>query len=204
VAGLLFVVRGLSLPCTTFATLIQIIVAWHDVHGQLPLWQGPHCCSQPSCHPWQVVCCPRLGKVLVFALLNKCSLLGDFAVLALSAVHAVFGILTVLTFGNVHTFGNIHAISIVLAILNLGIFAPLIVVWRDVVVIVSCDQQHKNLIVAWELFCSSLAFILYCCCSLQYNIKNDCSIVNVVVMVLQSILLLAPPTFAIVDVADPH
>ncbi len=33
------VVRGLLLPCTAYTALMQIIVAWHNVHGHLPLWR---------------------------------------------------------------------------------------------------------------------------------------------------------------------
>ncbi len=34
----------------------RLIIVLHDVRGQLPLWQGAHHCTQPSCHPWQGVC----------------------------------------------------------------------------------------------------------------------------------------------------
>jgi hypothetical protein len=34
--------------------------------------------------------------------------------------------------------------------------------------------------------------------------KHDCRVVDVVVMALQSILLLTPCTFVILDVVDPH
>jgi hypothetical protein len=32
------VVRGSSLPCMVYTTLMRLIVAWHDVHSHLPLW----------------------------------------------------------------------------------------------------------------------------------------------------------------------
>ncbi len=57
VAQLLFEPKGLSLPCTMYAALMRLIVTGQDVHGQLPLWRGAHCCSQPSCHSWQGVRC---------------------------------------------------------------------------------------------------------------------------------------------------
>ncbi len=38
------VVRGSSLPCTAYATLMWLIVAWHDVHGHLSLWRETCCC----------------------------------------------------------------------------------------------------------------------------------------------------------------
>jgi hypothetical protein len=76
------------------------------------------------------------------------------------------GVLTILTLSNV------HAISSILAVPNLGVFALPVFTWHDIFVVASCDQQHENLIVAWKLVCSSLAFFFYCHCSLQYDIKK--------------------------------
>ncbi len=90
------------------------------------------------------------GKRLVVALLDRCILLGVLAILALGNVNAVFGVLNVLAFGNLHAFANVYAISSVLAVLNLGVFAPLIVALHDMVIVASCEQQHESLIVAWE------------------------------------------------------
>ncbi len=99
----------------------------------------------------------------------------------------------------------LHAVFGVLALLNLGILVPLIVAWCNMVLVASCKQQHEHLIVAWEFHISPSHLLLYCCHSLQcVNNKNDCYIVNVVVMALRSILLLAVHAFTIVDVVDPH
>jgi hypothetical protein len=106
------------------------------------------------------------GKGFIVALLDKCSLLGILAVLALSAVHAFFGKLAVLALDNVHAFSNI------LAKPNLKVFVLLVVAWCNMVVIASCKQQQENLIVVWESYCSSLAFVCYCHCSLQYDNKK--------------------------------
>jgi hypothetical protein len=153
VAQLPIVVRGSLLPCTEYMANCpcgkRLIVALHNVHGQCPC-----------------------GKGLVVTLLDKCGQIGVLAILAFGNVHTVFGILTVLAFGDVHAFGNLHAISSVLAMLNLGAFVLLIVASRNMVVLASCNQQHENSIVAWESFQSSLAFIFYCHCSLQYDIKK--------------------------------
>ncbi len=64
-----------------------------------------------------------------------------------------------------------HAVFGILAILVLGILVPLIFVWCDMVVVASCKQQHEHLIIAWESWHSSLAFVVFCHCSSQYNIK---------------------------------
>ncbi len=64
--------------------------------------------------------------------------LGVFAILAHGKVHAVFGILIVLAFGNIHAFGNVYAISSILAVIDLGIFALLIVALLDMVIFASC------------------------------------------------------------------
>jgi hypothetical protein len=101
------------------------------------------------------------GKRLVVALLDRCVLLGVLAILALANVHAVFGVLNVLAFGNLQAFANVYAFSSVLAVLDLGILALLIIALRDMVIIASCKQQHESLIVAWESFNSSLAFVCY-------------------------------------------
>jgi hypothetical protein len=74
--------------------------------------------------------------------------LGVLAIPTLGNVHAVFGILTVLAFDNVHALGNVCAISSILTVLDLGIFALLIVALLDMVIIGSCKQKHESLIVA--------------------------------------------------------
>ncbi len=65
-AQLFFVVKGLLLPCTAYVALMQLIVTWRNVRGQLPLWQGAQChlpwWMRPpwgACHtrPWQRTCC---------------------------------------------------------------------------------------------------------------------------------------------------
>jgi hypothetical protein len=65
-----------------------------------------------------------------------------------------------------------HAIFGVITVLNLGVLAPLIFVWHDMVAISSCKQQHESLIIVWESFPSSLTFFCYCCCSLRYDNKG--------------------------------
>jgi hypothetical protein len=148
--------------------------------------------------------CP-CGKGLVVTLLNKCGFLGMLAILALGNIHAVFGIRTVLAFGNVHAFGDVHAISSILTVPDLGVFVLFIVTWCNMVVVASHKRQHKNLIVAWELYLSFPCihcFIVVAPCNA--SIKNNCGVVDVVVMALRSILLLALHTFAIIDVVDPH
>ncbi len=53
--------RGLSLPCMAYMANCpsgkRLIIVLHNIRSQLPLWQGSHCCTQPSRHPWQGVCC---------------------------------------------------------------------------------------------------------------------------------------------------
>jgi hypothetical protein len=116
----------------------------HDVRGQLPLWQGAHRRTQPVAILGKGFVVAFFGERLVVALLDGCGLLGVLAIPALGVVHAVFGALNVLAFGDV------HAVFGVLAVLDLSILAPLVVVWRDMVVVASCARQHESLIVAWE------------------------------------------------------
>jgi hypothetical protein len=106
------------------------------------------------------------------ALLDRCVLLGILAILALRDVHAIFGVLNVLAFDYLHASANVDAISSVLAVLNLGVFVPLIVALCDMVIPASCEQQHESLIVAWVSFRSSLAFVCYCCRCLQHDNKK--------------------------------
>jgi hypothetical protein len=67
-------------------------------------------------------------------------------ILALGNVHTIFSILALLAFGNIHAFGNVHAISSVLAVLNLSVFALLVIAWRNMVLVASCEQQHEHLL----------------------------------------------------------
>jgi hypothetical protein len=94
------------------------------------------------------------------------------AILALGAVHTVFGVFNVLAFGDLHAFDNIHTIFGLLPILDLSILALLDIAWRGLVIVTSREQQHEHLIVAWELLRSSLAFVCFCCYSLQYDNKE--------------------------------
>jgi hypothetical protein len=122
------------------------------------------------------------GKRLVVAFLDKCGLPGVLAVLALKDIHAVFGVLTVLAFGNVHTFGNVRNNSSVLALLDLGIFALLVVMWCNVVIVAFCKQQHVNSdCYVGVVLVLPLHLLFYHCRCLQYNIE---------MIVVLSILLL--------------
>ncbi len=82
------------------------------------------------------------GERLVVALFDGCILLGVLAILALGDLRNVFGVLNVLAFGDVHAFGDLHAVFGVLAILDLGILVPLVIAWRGMVVVASCERQH--------------------------------------------------------------
>jgi hypothetical protein len=165
--GLIVALHGICNPIALCGE--RLIVTLHNVRSPLPLWQGAHCCTQPICHSWQGVPHWFLWQELVVALLDRWVLLGVLTILALSDVHAVFAILNVLVFGDLHALANVYAISSILAVLNLGVFAPLIIMLCDMVIVASYKQQHESLIVAWESFHSSLAFICYCCCSLRYD-----------------------------------
>jgi hypothetical protein len=124
------------------------------------------------------------GKRLAVALLDGCILLGILAVLALGAVHAIFGILPVLALDNVHAFSNI------LAKPKLGIFALLVVAWRDMVVVASCKQQHNIFDCCMgvvHILPLHLSVIVVAPCNM--TIKNDCPIIDVCIAVLQSIII---------------
>jgi hypothetical protein len=92
----------------------------------------------------------------------------------------------------------------VLGVLDLGVFTLLVIMWCNMVVVASCEQQHKKLIVAWELYHFPLAFVCYCCRFSRYVNKNYCHVLSVVIVVLQAILSLVLCAFTIVDVVDPH
>ncbi len=120
------VARGLLLPCTAYTALRPFMVrgsllSCMTYAANLPLWQGAHCRTQPSCHPWQQFVIAFFGKGLIVTLLDKCGLLGALAVL---------------------TLGGIHAFSNILVILDLGVFVLLVIALCDVVVAASCKWQH--------------------------------------------------------------
>jgi hypothetical protein len=114
------VVRGLLLPCTAYA-------------ANCPCGERLIVAPSPVAILGKGFVIVLFGKRLVVDLLNRCGLLGIFAMPAL---------------GNVHTFGNVHAIFSVLTVFNLGILAPLVIAWRGKVIVASCEQQHEILIVA--------------------------------------------------------
>jgi hypothetical protein len=193
--------------------------AWHCLAlcTQLwgPLWQEAHHClawhTRPialvmrgsllypaQSPPWQQFVIALFGKGLIVALLDKCGLLGVLAMCALGIVHAIFGILAVLALGNVHAFSN------VLAEPNLGVCALLVIAWRNMVVVTSCKQQH---------------IIFYCCVGVPLVLplhlsgiviapcnmtRNDCRIVDVVIVLSWLMSSLALHAFGIIDVVDTH
>jgi hypothetical protein len=198
------VARGLLLPCTVYAALRPFVargslLSCTTYAANCPCGKGLIDVPIPVSilGKWSVVA--LFGKGFVVALLDKCGLLGVLYVLALVTVHAVFGVLAVLALGNVHAFSNVFAI------LSLGIFALLIIALRNMVIISSCEGQHESLIVAWDLFRFSLAFLITvnAPCNTTYK-ENNCHVVDVVLMASQSISLLALCAFAIVDLVDPH
>jgi hypothetical protein len=102
------------------------------------LWQEAHHLTQPSCHFGKGFDVAFFGERLILGLLNGCILLGILAILFLGNVHAVFGILNVLAFGNLHAFANVNNSSSVLTILDLRIFAPLIIALHNMVIAAYC------------------------------------------------------------------
>jgi hypothetical protein len=124
------------------------------------------------------------GKGFIVALLDECSLLGILNVLALGTVHNVFGVLTLLDIGDIHAFSN------VLAVLNLGVFALLVVAWRGVGVIASCERQHiifDCCVGAVHILPLHLSVIVVAPCNM--TIKNDCCVVDICIVALQSNLI---------------
>ncbi len=135
------VARGSSLLCTTYVTLRPFVVRGSSsscmmYSTNLPLWQGAHCFTQSSCHPWQQFVVALFGKGLIVALLDECSLLGILIIRTLGIVHAILCSLAVLALGNVRAFFN------VLAEPHIGLFVLLVIEWRDMVVVTSCEWQH--------------------------------------------------------------
>jgi hypothetical protein len=92
----------------------------------------------------------------------------------------------------------------VLAVPDLSVFVLLFVAWSDIAVVASCKQQHIifDCCVGVALVLPShLSGIVIAPCNMT---RNDCHIVDVVVVSLRSMSLLALHAFAIVDVVDPH
>jgi hypothetical protein len=183
-----------------------LIVARHNIHGHIALCgKGLIIVPSPVAILGKGFVVILFGKRLVVALFGKHGLFCVLSILFLSNVHTVFSVLALLAFGNIHAFGNVHAISSVLALLNLSVFAPLVIAWRNMVLVASCKQQHEHFIVALESF---LSFPCICCfiaiAPCNITIKENCCIDDVVVVVSQSILALAHCAFAIVYVVDPH
>jgi hypothetical protein len=131
------------------------------------LWQEAHRFTQPSHHFGKGFVIAFFGERLIAVLLDGCLLLGVLTILALGDINAIFGILNVLAFGNLRAFANVHVISSVLTVLDLGVFAQLIIVLCDMVIVASCKQQHESLIVAWEFFVlpSLSSFIVITLCN---------------------------------------
>ncbi len=177
VAQSTIVARGLLLPCMAYAALRHFVARGSllscTTYMACPCGKRLIVAPSPAAILGKGFIVAFFGKRLVVALLDGCGLLGVFAILTLGSVHAVFGVLNVLVFGDVHAFGNIHAIFGVLVILDLSILAPLVAAWRDMAVVASCTQQHESLIVAWELFGSSLAFFITVAtpCNTTYKVK---------------------------------
>ena len=98
----------------------------------------------------------------------------------------------------------LHAFFGILAVLNLGIFAPLIVALGGTVIIASCKQQHEILIVAWKSYSSFPCILCLSSSLLAIQPRNDCCVITIVVVASWSISSLVSCTFAIVDVFHPH
>jgi hypothetical protein len=64
--------------------------------------------------------------------------------------------------------------------LDLSILAPLVAVWRGMVIVASRERQHEHLIVAWESLRSSLAFVVLPSSLLAIRHRNDCRVVDIV------------------------
>jgi hypothetical protein len=81
---------------------------------------------------------------------------------------------------------------------------PLVLAWRGMVIITSCKQQH----IIFDC-CMGVALVLPSHLSVvviapRGMTRNDCRVVDVVILSLRSILLLAFPAFAIIDEVDLH
>ncbi len=168
--------------------------AWSSkVVAQLPIVARACCClaqctqknalvARGSLLPWMTYPANHPGDKGLIVVPIPAAILCKGFVITFFGMRLV-GVLTILTLSNV------HAISSILAVPNLGVFALPVFTWHDIFVVASCDQQHENLIVAWKLVCSSLAFFFYCHCSLQYDIKKwlshcwhsaSCSAINII------------------------
>jgi hypothetical protein len=135
----------------------RLIVAFYDIHSQCSCGEG-------------LIVVPSLvailGRGLSLPSLGKGSLLPSLTNVASLVFYDIFGILAILALVGVHAFSS------VLAVPNFGVFALLIVVWHNMVIVASCEWQHEHLIVVWELLLSYLAFVFYRCCSLQCDIRK--------------------------------
>ena len=147
---------------------------------------------------------PSLARGLLWPSSMDATSFGELALLALNNVHAVFGILNVLAFGNVYVVDNVHTIFS-FGVLDLGVFASLIVALHGMVIVAFCkQQQHEILIVAWKSDQSSLAFACCCHCFLRYDNKKWLSHHQRSHHDLAVNLLTGDFPFLIVNVVDLH
>ncbi len=122
VAQLPSVVRGLLLPCMMCAFLLTFVARGSLLPYTTYVANCP--CGKGLTDVPSLVAI--VGKGFVIALFGK------RLVVALLGKHCLLCVLGVLTLGDIHTvFG-------VLAVLPLGVFAPLVIVWCNMVVVASC------------------------------------------------------------------
>jgi hypothetical protein len=65
----------------------RLVVIFHDIHAQLPLWQGAHHHTQSVAILGKGFVIAFFGKRLVVALLAGCILLGVLAILFVQICH---------------------------------------------------------------------------------------------------------------------
>jgi hypothetical protein len=165
-----FIAGALVLYCNDEGLqLARLILSWtlwclHDRQRpwpSCPLWQRTRRClarrMQPYCPLWRGAHHCLARRMRPISLVARGSSLYPTQLPSL----AVKGfVVTLFGKGLVVALLDEYGLLGDLAILNLGVFAPLVITWHDMVIVASCKQQHKYLIVAWELY---LFFPCICC-----------------------------------------
>ncbi len=216
--GAFTIVKGLG-PVTHCGK--GLILALYGVRGPISLWLGAHC-YLAGC-TWPISPCGE-GLIVIpspVAILGKwfvTTFVGKRLNVAIFDGWVLLGVLSILALGNVH--------AILGALLPLAMYMPLATYTPSLAYLPyptlaysRCWSLHgatwllthptngnmNILLLHGSCYILPLHLLLYCYLfPCNPSIKNDCCVIDIVVVALQSILLLVICAFAIIDVVHPH
>ncbi len=162
VAQSLFVVRGLSLPCTVYAVLRPFVARGSSSSCMTYMANCP-CGKRLIITPSPVAI---LGKGFIVAVFDK----GPLSPSLMNEASLAFLLYLPLVMYTL-SLAYLHAIFGVLVVLDLGVLTPLVIALCNMVVVASCKQQHNFFDCCMGVYLSFPCICCYCCCYLQYDIK---------------------------------